>query len=241
MDSCGTSMPLLMHLINSVKNNGSNKAPINNNFVEPTEVEKKEDIPSTDDLLWENKNVDIKQQLDENLNKNSPNVKSPSEGGSQLSSLNDLPSLSQKKTNLVPLDFNPKESPKEERFGESVDQEKKNLDEVDKKLKEFENDGLKMEMDRSSPDKDAMNFEEKDPKPKISDGLEDYNDDFEDDIEEDLPVEDFDPQESKDKNLEFGESGVSASQSMGMDPSVQSLDIEEYDHIEQAIINSPFK
>ena len=243
LNACSTSMPLLMHLINNVKNNAGGAAPAQkNNFVEPKEEEKKEERPATDNLLWENKNMDIKQQLDDNSNKNkSASAKSPNEEGSALSSLNDLPSLNNKRGGLEPLDFNPRESPKQEKLGDSVDKEKKNLDEVDKKLKEFENDELRMEMDRASPDKKAEKFGQKDAKPKVSDGLEDYeNDEFED-IEEDLPVEDYDAADPKDKNPEFGESGMSGSQSMGMDPSVQSLDKEDYDHIEQAVINSPFK
>ncbi len=239
MEPSSTSMPLLMHLINNMKNGGAAKAPANNNLIDPVES-KVEEKPVTDNLLWDNNNMDIKQQLEEKEVKQSPMMKSP-EDSSKLSSLEGLPSLGgPKKSSLEPLDFNPKESPKEEKFGESVDREKKNLDEVDKKLKEFESDGLKMEMAGDSPDRNALNFGAKDPKPKATGGIDDYEDDFED-IEEDLPVEDFDPAESHDKNPEFVESGMSGSQSMGMDPSVQSLDVEDYDHIERAVVNSPFK
>ena len=56
----------------------------------------------------------------------------------------------------------------------------------------------------------------------------DYADDFDEEIPEDLPEEDqF--EESADKEGH----GASNSQSMGMDPSVTSLDIEGYDHIEE--------
>eukprot|EP00344_Euplotes_crassus_P011504 CAMPEP_0197003670 /NCGR_PEP_ID=MMETSP1380-20130617/11218_1 /TAXON_ID=5936 /ORGANISM="Euplotes crassus, Strain CT5" /LENGTH=269 /DNA_ID=CAMNT_0042422241 /DNA_START=243 /DNA_END=1053 /DNA_ORIENTATION=+ len=240
MEPSGTSMPLLMHLINSVKNGAAAKAPLSNNLVDPIEPNK-EEKPDTENLLWDNNNMDIKQQLEDQDAKKSPGMASPAESASKLSSLDGLPSLGQKKSSLEPLDFNPKESPKADHFGESIDREKKSLNEVDKKLKEFENDGLKMEMDRDSPDRDALRFGSEEAKPKPAGGLDDYEDDFEDDIEEDLPVEDFDPAESPDKNPEFHESGMSGSQSMGMDPSVQSLDVEDYDHIEKAMINSPYK
>jgi hypothetical protein len=226
LPSSNTSMPLLMHLINSVKNMDS-KAPQKNNFVNEPESEKKES-PNTDNLLWENKNMDIKPHLDEKKspenNENKPN--------SNLSSLNDLPSLGKKKGGLEPLNFNPKEDPMGD-LTDSVDKEKKNLDEVDKKLKQFENDGMKMEVSKPSPDKQSHKFSSNARKPGAVDMVEDYEDeDFEDDFEATDP---------KDKNPEFVESGISASQSMGMDPSVNSLDIDEYDHVEQAVINSPFK
>lgn len=245
MAPCNTSMPLLMHIINAVKN-GAAKGPQTNNLMSPPEPEKKmeklqqPERPATDDLLWENKNMDIKSHMDDSGSKKSPiDNKSTSKENEKLASLNDLPPLTQKRGGLEPLDFNPKEDNNE--FSDSVDKEKKNLDEVDKKLKEFENDSMKMEVDKASPDTKAHKFGSKPAKNKPTGGLDDYEDDFEDDIIEDLPVEDFDPVDNKDKNPEFGESGISASQSMGMDPSVNSLDIEEYDHVEQAVINSPFK
>ena len=95
-------------------------------------------------------------------------------------------------------------------------------------------------MKKPSPDQKSQKFRCKAGKEKEG-GLDDYDDDFEDDIVEDLPVEDYDANEPKDNNPEFGESGVSGSQSYGMDPSVTSLDIEGYDHVEQAVINSPYK
>lgn len=61
----------------------------------------------------------------------------------------------------------------------------------------------------------------------------DYDDDFDDDdIEEMLPVEDIDDHDNK-----FTESGnaFTGSQSMGMDPSVNTLAMDEYDHIEEVI------
>lgn len=236
MSPSSTSMPLLMHIINAVKN-GVAKAPQTNNFVSPIPTEPKNDKPLKEDMLWENKNMDIKSHLAEDTKKDKE--KSPGNQNSNLSNLGELPPLTKKKGGLEPLNFNPKETKEEDKFSESVDKEKKSLDEVDKKLKEFEN-GMKMEIAKPSPDKKSHKFGGKNTKPKTDD-FADYEDDFEDDIDEDLPVEDFDMNDHKDKNPEFTESGVSASQSYGMDPSVTSLDIEGYDHVEQAIINSPYK
>lgn len=231
LDNCNTSMPLLMHLINAVKNGAaSGRSPQVNNLVSENKPEPKEEKPEIEGSLWENKNMDLKGQLDSNAKKTPPSQEKP---GNKLSPLGDLPPLTQKK-GLEPLDFNPKED-----LSDSVDREKKNLSEVDKKLKQFESDSMKMEMDRASPDTKAQKFGTKNRVNKPA--ADDYDDDFEDDIVEDLPVEDFEASEKKDKNPEFGESGMSGSQSMGMDPSVQSLDVEEYDYVEKAIINSPFK
>lgn len=61
-----------------------------------------------------------------------------------------------------------------------------------------------------------------------------YDDDFEDDIEEDLPEEqphdilaDADGAAASGGNM-----GVTVSQSLGVDPSVDSLALEDYDHVE---------
>jgi FGFR1 oncogene partner len=65
----------------------------------------------------------------------------------------------------------------------------------------------------------------------------DYMDDFEDDdIEEMLPVEDIEDHD-RDENKLFSESGnaFTGSQSMGMDPSVNTLAMDEYDHVEEVI------
>jgi hypothetical protein len=110
------------------------------------------------------------------------------------------------------------------------------MDDIDKKLKEFDSDNMmKFEVPKASPDKYA-----EDTKPSKAMLEDDYDDDFEDDIAEDLPVEDFDLYDHKEKD-NFAASGASASASMGMDPSVTSLDIEGYDYVEQAVVNSPFK
>lgn len=66
----------------------------------------------------------------------------------------------------------------------------------------------------------------------------DYDDDFdEDDIEEMLPVEDIDDNDDHHDNKMFTESGnaFTGSQSMGLDPSVNTLAMDEYDHVEEVV------
>lgn len=61
-----------------------------------------------------------------------------------------------------------------------------------------------------------------------------YDDDFSnDDIEENLPLDDIE----HDDDNGFGESGnaFTGSQSMGMDPSVNTLAMDEYDHVEEVV------
>ena len=74
-------------------------------------------------------------------------------------------------------------------------------------------------------------------KQKTKDEIEDdYVDDFEDDdIMEDLPKE----EESNDQFFKpdphersKGPMGVSASQSLGVDPSIDSMKLDEYDYVE---------
>ena len=199
-------------------------------------------------------------QNKENGNKQGP--KTNADANQKLTSLNDLPPLSQKKSGLEPLDFNPKEENKyddllgmgdknqgedstamnfkgkKDPFSNDEDYTTPSLDEVDKKLKEFgSGNAMKFEVPKASPDKKPTDSKSTKKQTAVDD---DYDDDFEDDIVEDLPIEDIDADDHKEKDP-FAESGVSASQSMGMDPSVTSLDIEGYDHVEQAIINSPYK
>ena len=70
---------------------------------------------------------------------------------------------------------------------------------------------------------------------------EEYDDDFDDDIQEDLP----DPVEQSTENVGrsnenvtgsrgMGSSGggIGVSQSLGVDPSVDSLALDDYDHVE---------
>ena len=228
LPSCNTSMPLLMHLINMAKNKEV-KAPVQNNFMASPDPEKAKS-KSPPAVSEKSKNLDLKPQLEETKKANE-NTKP----NSNLSDLNNLPPLTQKK-GLQPLDFNPKEDDKE---GDNVEKEKKKLEEVDKKMKQFEKGGMKVEMDRQSPDKVASKFSSK--VHRDHDIEDDYVDDWHKSDLDSIPESPnaMDHLDDKDKNPEFTESGVS--QSMGMDPSVNSLDIEDYDHIEKAIISSPYK
>lgn len=68
---------------------------------------------------------------------------------------------------------------------------------------------------------------------KDNDIIDTYGDDFEEDIEEELP-EDNHLLDSNDqhKNITESAGGITVSQSLGVDPSVDSLALEDYDHIE---------
>jgi hypothetical protein len=94
----------------------------------------------------------------------------------------------------------------------------------------------------SREEKSGLNWNQQKPAPKkevekeISDKgssyiSDNYQDDF-DDIEEDLPVVDL-PLDD-DINVGYGASGqgITVSQSLGVDPSVDSLALEDYDHVE---------
>ena len=65
-----------------------------------------------------------------------------------------------------------------------------------------------------------------------------YDDDFDDDdIEEDLPADQNDPLDDADLNARSANvggsgAGITVSQSLGVDPSVDSLALEDYDHVE---------
>ncbi len=74
---------------------------------------------------------------------------------------------------------------------------------------------------------------------KDSDNIGDnYHDDFDDDIEEDLPVDQHDPLmddadlNARSANVAGSGQGITVSQSLGVDPSVDSLALEDYDHVE---------
>ena len=75
---------------------------------------------------------------------------------------------------------------------------------------------------------------------KESDNIGDnYDDDFDDDdIEEDLPVDQNDPLmddadlNARSANVAGSGQGITVSQSLGVDPSVDSLALEDYDHVE---------
>ena len=66
--------------------------------------------------------------------------------------------------------------------------------------------------------------------------VNDFADDF-DDIEEMLPDNNDDRQADDDADKMFSESGnaFTGSQSMGMDPSVNTLAMDEYDHVEEVM------
>ena len=88
----------------------------------------------------------------------------------------------------------------------------------------------------SSNNKDDLDYLKKPvEKPKeVSEKDNTYEDDFgDDDIEESLPDNDMD----HDDDNNFGESGnaFTGSQSMGMDPSVNTLAMDEYDHVEEVV------
>ena len=73
-------------------------------------------------------------------------------------------------------------------------------------------------------------------KEKSSNDLDNYDDDFDDDIEEDLPPEqnEFDEADlnARSGNVAGSGHGITVSQSLGVDPSVDSLALEDYDHVE---------
>lgn len=66
-----------------------------------------------------------------------------------------------------------------------------------------------------------------------------YDDDFDDDIEEDLPADQHEGLDEVDdlnarsaNNVAGSGQGITVSQSLGVDPSVDSLALEDYDHVE---------
>ena len=66
--------------------------------------------------------------------------------------------------------------------------------------------------------------------------IDTYGDDFEEEIEEDLPDDTNHLLDSNDggnhKGITESAGGITVSQSLGVDPSVDSLALEDYDHIE---------
>ena len=114
--------------------------------------------------------------------------------------------------------------------------------EEEKASKYSSNTGMTKKSEPQKEKEHKSNLGRQDDKPKTSpkeksgkkDDFNDYEDDFEDDdIEEMLPVED---QEDQDNENKFTESGqFTGSQSMGMDPSVNTLAMDEYDHVEEVI------
>lgn len=63
-----------------------------------------------------------------------------------------------------------------------------------------------------------------------------YDDDFDDDIEEDLPEQNDivvdEDLNARSANVAGSGHGITVSQSLGVDPSVDSLALEDYDHVE---------
>ena len=59
-----------------------------------------------------------------------------------------------------------------------------------------------------------------------------HNDDEDDGIEEDIQTERNDANENKIESSLGHQAGITVSQSLGIDPSVDSLAIDEYDHVE---------
>lgn len=105
----------------------------------------------------------------------------------------------------------------------------------EKKSKYSSNQGMtKKPVEEPKPAKTTVTTQSK-PKENKKD-LNDYDDDFEDDdIQEMLPVDNMD--DDGDEHRMFSESGnaFTGSQSMGMDPSVNTLAMDEYDHIEEVM------
>lgn len=69
------------------------------------------------------------------------------------------------------------------------------------------------------------------------DDIDNYDEDFDDDIEEDLPEGQNDEAYEQDgvarsTNIGGSGQGLTVSQSLGVDPSVDSLALEDYDYIE---------
>lgn len=215
-----TSIPLLMHLIlsfmkgittNLKEEEMKKPEPVVNTTETPMPSgllpadDKKEEIKSS--MLTVEDDVKATPVMPVEQAPKSPPKPDP------LSKLDKIPA---KKRGLEPLDKKSPDNTSAKSNGLSSltsEPEKKHIADVDKQLKDLQdNKGMMAQIEK-----------------KPSDISEDYVDDFdEEEIDEDLPVN-FD--ESDDK---FGEEPKeSASQSIGMDPSVTSLDIEGYDFIEK--------
>lgn len=80
---------------------------------------------------------------------------------------------------------------------------------------------------------DHQKYEQKAPAPQDSSNEYD-DDDFGDDIDEILP-------EVTDNHANLGDDMTAGSQSMGLDPSVNTLAMEEYDHIEEVLMLDDFE
>jgi hypothetical protein len=94
-------------------------------------------------------------------------------------------------------------------------------------LNREEKSGLNWNQQKPAPAAQAQ----KDVSDKGSSQISDnYQDDFDDDIEEDLPDDEIIV--ADDINIGVSGQGITVSQSLGVDPSVDSLALEDYDHVE---------
>lgn len=71
---------------------------------------------------------------------------------------------------------------------------------------------------------------------QVNDDIDNYGDDFEEEIDEELPEDNFNDNDfgggSGNHGVTESAGGITVSQSLGVDPSVDSLALEDYDHIE---------
>lgn len=116
---------------------------------------------------------------------------------------------------------------KEENKAEKHLEKAKNM--LDEVVKE-ESQGYKAEIQTSTGLKHTKKDKQK------NEIIDTYEDEFEDDIEEDLP-DDNQILDSNDNMARINPAGgslggITVSQSLGVDPSVDSLALEDYDHVE---------
>lgn len=124
-------------------------------------------------------------------------------------------------------------------FKSGVDSTEKNLAKADDLLREMDREekrGFNLAGRKKSLGDDLnsrVNFNNNKVADKDSDeNIDDkYEDDFSDDIEEDLP-EDNQPDPVDEAADSRNNVAITVSQSLGVDPSVDSLALEDYDHVE---------
>ena len=123
----------------------------------------------------------------------------------------------------------------------SVDSTEKNLERATNLLQEIDKEqqfGMKLGGNNNPAQLQSLgeDFEKKKELSKqVSDDNfgDNYDDDFDDDIEEDLPEDQNDLlANDNDANERSANVAVTVSQSLGVDPSVDSLALEDYDHVE---------
>jgi len=96
--------------------------------------------------------------------------------------------------------------------------------------------GMNLNMNRPAASQqntqaNAKNNQKKEPSVSEEFNGDQYDDDF-DDIEEDLPVDEVQPDDIHITGIGASGQGITVSQSLGVDPSVDSLALEDYDHVE---------